>query len=79
MILQTETARTVKVALAKTGMTHKALAAHLKVSRLTLWRILTGQRAVRARERRLIAMALGMRPGEIFQARRVRRPGGRSL
>lgn len=72
MILKTETARAVKAALARAGMTHKMLAARLKVSRLTLWRVLSGKRAVRARERRLMAAALGMKAGDIFRCFRKR-------
>lgn len=70
MILGEETARKLRVVLVACGLTHKAMAARLKVSRLTWWRILCGKRRVTAKERRLIAVALGLEPDAIFPQRR---------
>jgi transcriptional regulator with XRE-family HTH domain len=66
MFLSTDLSTKVRVGLVQRGLTQKALACRLGVSRLTLWRILSGRRPVRAQERRAIAAALQIEPNELF-------------
>lgn len=68
MFLDKKISTRVRVALVERGLTHKALAHQLGMSRLTLWRILRGRRPARVRERRAIAAALQIDPNELFGA-----------
>jgi transcriptional regulator with XRE-family HTH domain len=72
MFLDTNLSTKVRMGLVQRGLKLKALAHQLGVSRLTLWRILSGRRPVRAQERRAIAAALQIEPNELFG--RLRNP-----
>lgn len=73
MFLDTKTSTKVRIALVQRGLTHKRLAHQLGMSRLTLWRILSGRRKAKARERRAIAAALQIEPNDLFGGLRNRR------
>ena len=81
MFLDANLSTKVRMALVQRGLTQKALAHQLGVSRLTLWRMLRGRRPVQARERRAIAAALQIEPNELFGGLRnpvvTRHDGGR--